>query len=153
MKTEPIKFYRTRDDHGYCSNFARFPVTLDGFEWPTSEHYFQAKKFHDPAIQEKIRQAATPSIAASMGRDRAHPLREDWESVKDEVMYQVVRAKFTQHLSIRRRLFETGGAELIEHTYNDRYWGDGGDGSGLNMLGKILMKVRHELMDEEFSKT
>jgi predicted NAD-dependent protein-ADP-ribosyltransferase YbiA (DUF1768 family) len=34
---------------------------------------------------------------------------------------------------------------IIEHTKNDNYWADGGDGSGKNMLGKILMEIRDEL--------
>jgi predicted NAD-dependent protein-ADP-ribosyltransferase YbiA (DUF1768 family) len=40
---------------------------------------------------------------------------------------------------------ETGDATLIEHTANDSYWADGGDGSGKNMLGIILMEVRNKL--------
>ena len=39
----------------------------------------------------------------------------------------------------------SGDAKLVEHTENDSYWGDGGDGSGRNMLGQILMQVRDEL--------
>jgi predicted NAD-dependent protein-ADP-ribosyltransferase YbiA (DUF1768 family) len=35
--------------------------------------------------------------------------------------------------------------QIVEHTENDRYWGDGGDGSGKNRLGQILMRVREEL--------
>ncbi len=31
----------------------------------------------------------------------------------------------------------------------DSYWGDGGDGSGKNMLGKILMRVRDELRGQQ----
>ena len=34
---------------------------------------------------------------------------------------------------------------LVEHTGKDAYWGDGGDGSGVNRLGGILMRVREEL--------
>jgi hypothetical protein len=34
---------------------------------------------------------------------------------------------------------------LVEHTENDSYWADGGDSSGKNMLGKILMEVRDVL--------
>ncbi len=60
-------------------------------------------------------------------------------------MFKAVRAKFTQHPDLRARLLATGNAELVEHTKNDAYWGDGGDGTGENMLGKILMKVREEL--------
>ena len=45
-------------------------------------------------------------------------------------------------------LMGTGDAKLVEHTENDDYWGDGGDGSGKNMLGQILMRIRAELEDE-----
>ena len=36
-------------------------------------------------------------------------------------------------------------ALLIEHRARDAYWGDGGDGHGLNRLGALLMRVRGEL--------
>jgi N-glycosidase YbiA len=36
------------------------------------------------------------------------------------------------------------GAQLVEHTANDSYWGDGGDGSGRNRLGALLEQVRAE---------
>jgi len=60
-------------------------------------------------------------------------------------MYRVVRAKFSQHGGLRVLLLSTGDAELVEHTANDRYWADGGDGSGRNMLGCILMLVREDM--------
>ena len=83
--------------------------------------------------------------AAELGRERHRPLRPDWEAVKDDVMRVAVRAKFTQHEELRELLLSTGDEALVEHTTNDAYWGDGGDGSGKNMLGKILMEVRAEL--------
>jgi N-glycosidase YbiA len=46
---------------------------------------------------------------------------------------------------LREILVATGNASIIEHTENDSYWGDGGDGSGPNMLGRILMEIREEL--------
>jgi predicted NAD-dependent protein-ADP-ribosyltransferase YbiA (DUF1768 family) len=42
-------------------------------------------------------------------------------------------------------LLETGNKTLVEHTTRDKYWGDGGDGKGKNMLGKMLMIIRDEL--------
>ena len=83
-------------------------------------------------------------IAARMGRDRKKKLRREWESVKVAVMTEAVRAKFTQHDELRTILLATGDAKLVEHTANDDYWGDGGDGSGKNMLGQVLMRVRAE---------
>lgn len=84
-----------------------------------------------------------------MGRDRTRRLRPDWEAVKEDIMREAVTAKFTQHADLRRLLLETGDAELVEHTENDRYWADGGDGSGLNRLGAILMEVREKLKQME----
>jgi ribA/ribD-fused uncharacterized protein len=60
-------------------------------------------------------------------------------------MLEAVRAKFTQHDGLKAILLGTGDARIVEHTTNDAYWGDGGDGSGENRLGQILMHVREEL--------
>jgi ribA/ribD-fused uncharacterized protein len=147
METTIINFYSTRDAYGCFANFSRHPVTLDGKVWPTSEHFFQAMKFHPHRLDlvEEIRKARTPGDAARAGRDRKKPLRKDWESVKYDVMYRVVLTKFKQHERLRKILLGTKDAGLVEHTKNDSYWGDGGDGSGKNMLGQILMRIRVEL--------
>lgn len=142
---ETIRFYSVGDDWGEFSNFADFPITLDGKLWPTSEHYFQAQKFKEAKLRERIRRANTPALAARAGRSRKNPLRRDWDSAKDQVMREAVRAKFTQHPALRELLLSTGDAVLVEHTENDAYWGDGGDGRGKNRLGRILMQVREEL--------
>lgn len=140
-----IKFYKTKEPFGEFSNFAAFPINLDGKTWPTTEHYFQAKKFSDESYQEKIRLEPSPMIAARLGRSRKFPIRPDWEAVKDDVMRAAVTAKIKQHEVLKALLRSTVDAELIEHTVNDRYWADGGDGTGKNMLGKILMEVRAEI--------
>ena len=140
-----IKFYKVQEEFGCFSNFAAYPIELDGKIWPTSEHYFQAQKFAGTEFEEEIRRVKSPMIAARMGRERSKPLRADWERVKDEVMRRAVLAKFTQHETLRDILLATGDAVLVEHTRNDSYWGDGGDGRGKNMLGHILVSVREEL--------
>ena len=60
-------------------------------------------------------------------------------------MYRGCMAKFSQHPDMWAVLDGTADAELVEHTKNDRYWGDGGNGSGRNQLGQTLMRVREEL--------
>jgi ribA/ribD-fused uncharacterized protein len=143
-----INFYQVTDDYGAFSNFARYRVFVGGKTWPTSEHYFQAQKYAGTPREEEVRRAKTPREAAELGRSRRHPLRKDWESVKDDVMREAVLAKFTQHAELRELLLSTGDATLVEHTEKDSYWGDGGDGSGKNMLGRILMEVREKLRQE-----
>jgi len=140
-----INFYGVYDDYGCFSNFAPYPIKLKGQTWPTSEHYFQAQKFAGTEMEGKIRKAKNPMKAANMGRNRRIKLRRDWEKVKDSIMKDAVMAKFKQHEEIRITLLQTGDRKLVEHTSNDTYWGDGGDGKGRNMLGKILMQVREEL--------
>lgn len=142
---DTIRFYRPSEDYGEFSNFSPHRIHLDGKSWPTSEHYFQAQKFHDPAYRERIRTARSPMDAANLGRDRKQKLRPDWESMKVEVMRNAVRAKFSQHAELTALLLATGDAKLVEHTANDAYWGDGGDGRGRNMLGQVLMQVREAL--------
>ena len=147
-----INFYSVSDEYGEFSNFAAYSIKLKGKRWPTSEHYFQGQKFQDAGHREAVRKAKTPMIAARLGRDRKKKLRRDWESIKDNVMREAVMAKFTQHDDLREVLLATGEAKLVENTTNDAYWGDGGDGSGKNMLGRILMEVRDKLRKQRLEK-
>ena len=88
-------------------------------------------------------------LAAQLGRSRKVKLRLDWEKVKDSVMLDAVRAKFNQYDELKELLLSTGDAKIVEHTANDSYWGDGGDGKGKNRLGQILMLVRRELREKD----
>ncbi|MFT6334826.1 MAG: ribA/ribD-fused uncharacterized protein [Halioglobus sp.] len=143
MKT--IKFYRTGDAYGCFSNFSAHSITIDRVEWRTSEHYFQAMKFLDPKLQNKAREINSPMDVARFGRDRSLPLRPDWDIVKDDIMGQAVFAKVIQNQEMFDTLLSTGNDHLVEHTQNDFYWADGGDGTGKNMLGIILMEVREAI--------
>src|SRR5437660_406335 len=102
-----IHFYTTSGAYGCFSNFSRHPVYLAGKRWRTTEHFFQAQKFHGTTHEEAVRQCQTPKQAAEMGRSRKLPLRRDWEGVKDQVMLEAVRAKFTQHKDLRAVLLGT----------------------------------------------
>lgn len=147
--TDSIKFYSTGDEYGEFSNFAGYPIRIGKATWPTSEHYFQAMKFKLKSDQEEIRKANSPMLAARMGRDRKRTLRKDWESAKVNIMREALIAKFTQHEDLRELLLGTGDSKIIEHTTNDDYWGDGGDGRGKNMLGRLLMEVRTKLRTQK----
>jgi endogenous inhibitor of DNA gyrase (YacG/DUF329 family) len=60
-------------------------------------------------------------------------------------MRRVLRAKFDQNPHLKTQLVSTGRAYLNEHNPQigrDRFWSDNNDGSGLNMLGKLLMELR-----------
>ncbi len=140
-----IYFYRISDEYGCFSNFSHHGFELDNKWWMTSEHYFQAQKFHATKYEEEIRLLDNPMKAAEMGRNRNLPLREDWEEVKDDIMRKAVLAKFSQNTEIKEKLLETGEETIVEKTTNDYYWGCGTNGTGKNMLGIILMETREHL--------
>lgn len=140
-----IRFYETNKAYGCFSNFSRHAITVDGRPWATAEHFFQAAKFTAVADVDAVRDAATPFKAAQIGRERGRSLRPDWPAVRNDIMLTALRAKFSQHADLGRILASTRGARLVEHTANDSYWGDGGDGQGSNMLGRLLEQVRAEL--------
>ena len=120
-------------------------MRIDGELWPTTEHYFQAQKFAGTQHEGEIRAAASPRVAARMGRSRKRPLRSDWESVKDGLMLKAVREKVRQHADVRAALVGTGEERIVEASKTDGYWGTGEDGKGRNRLGEVLMKVRAAL--------
>ncbi len=140
-----IKFYEAENPYGYFSNFALYPLELKDKIWPSSEHFYQAQKVAGTDWEEKIRLCATPQEAFDMTRLPEFPERTDWVEVKDDVMYEAVFAKFTQHEDLHQKLLESGDATLIEDLPVDYYWGCGGDGTGKNMLGKTLMAIRKVL--------
>ncbi|WP_167958740.1 NADAR family protein [Anaerosporobacter faecicola] len=144
-----IYFYKISDEYGCFSNFSHYGFELNGKWWMTSEHYFQAQKFHGTMYEEEIRLLDNPMKVAEMGRNRDLPLREDWESVKDDIMRKAVLTKFQQNYDIRKILLATGDVLIVEKTTNDYYWGCGNKGDGKNMLGHILMEVR-EILIEDF---
>ncbi len=144
--SEPtLYFYSVREPFGEFSNFSPHGIELDGQWWPTTEHYFQAQKFEDAAYRDKIRAASVPKRAADLGRSRAHPLRTDWEQVKDDVMRRAVLVKFQTHPALRDLLLSTGNKPIVENAPGDYYWGCGKDGTGQNRLGQILVQVRETL--------
>lgn len=140
-----IFFYTKTDAFGEFSNFSKHGIEVDGVWWPTVEHYFQAQKFEDKGYQEKIRTAHTSKQAAELGRSRKVPIRDDWETVKDEVMFSAVLKKFKTHQSLLALLLSTGDQDIVENAPGDYYWGIGKNGTGHNKLGKILVSVRQQL--------
>jgi len=144
-----ILFYKIKEPYGEFSNFSPHPITVNGKIYSTTESYFQAQKFAGTEHEEAVRLCKGPRAAAEMGRRRDLPLRADWEQVKEEIMREALWAKIEQYPRIKDLLLSTGDNELVEHTANDSYWADGGDGSGKNRLGVIWMKIRADLQSTD----
>ena len=144
----PILFYRRDEPYFEFTNFAEYPIVVDGLQYPTSEHYFQSQKLIGTPFVAHICQLPTARQAFEFPRQpHVSPwTRRDWQTVKEDVMYRALVAKFQQHRELQFMLLSTGDRKLVEHSPYDSYWGDGPDGKGLNRLGELLMRVRELLV-------
>ena len=130
-------------EYRFLSNFFASSVVLDGEEYPSVEHAYQAAKTLVHSEQQQIKLAETPGKAKRLGRRVT--LRSDWENVKIDVMARLVKQKFVSHSELTTKLLATGEAYLVEfNNWHDSFWGCS-DGYGENHLGQILMQTRNEL--------
>ena len=139
------------NQYEFMSNFYNAPVTYDGLTYRNNEAEFQAQKLANKEERKKYCEYS-PSKAKLEGRNCK--LRKDWEDIKYQVMYDIVKVKFSQNENLKQLLLDTGNEELIEgNWWHDNCWGDCScerckDIKGQNNLGKILMRVREELRNE-----
>jgi len=141
-----IKFYRTRDPHGYLGNYYRARMFMYGRWWNWNEAPYQSAKTIVQAEKDAIWEATKANDTRLLGQKVT--MRPDWDQVKRSVMKECCMAKFLQHSELRKQLIETGTEELIEDSPVDWYWGCGKDGTGQNVLGQVLMEIRTELQGE-----
>jgi ribA/ribD-fused uncharacterized protein len=137
--------------YGFLSNFYPARITYDigvvGITEPvtglTLEHVYQACKARTREGALRVLAAETAGKAKAKGRDIA--LRVDWtEEKRIQVMTDLLRLKF-EIPGLRKQLLDTRSAWLVEgNTWNDTFWGVC-RGKGKNMLGLLLMQVRHEI--------
>lgn len=129
----------------FLSNFYLIPIEYEGVIYRSVEHAFQAAKTLDSKQRNIFRQCTTPADAKYCGR--LIKLREDWENVKDDIMYELVKQKFN-NIELKDKLVATGNNLIIEgNNHGDCYWGVCNN-VGENHLGKILMRVRNEIKIE-----
>lgn len=137
----------------FLSNFHPCVVIFEGINYPTTEHAYQAAKSLDWHDRNHIAALPTPGLAKRAGR--RIEIRKDWEDVKLSVMEKILRTKFNsswkatdEQRTLAKKLRETGSRTLVEgNTWGDTFWGVC-NGKGENHLGRLLMNVRHSLIEE-----
>lgn len=144
---DAIYFSRTDFTQDF-GTWSKHPFVLEGKEWPSVEHYFQAMKFADESYQEKIRCAEHPKQARKLGRKRFKKIRTDWRQVKVVYMTRALYTKCKTYPDIARQLLQTNDKKLVENSLYDYFWGCGRDRRGENMYGQVLMNVRSKLREE-----
>lgn len=150
----PLFFYKSFKNGPTAgfSNFSQHSVYLRRFNetFGTAEAAFNA--FKDPTNKKYIASlahATNPFIAKDLSKHCN--LRDDWYERRQEFMTEVIYAKIQQHEDFREKLINSCLRPIIHHTRNDRFWGDGPNSVGKNILGKILVNIRHKLLKDMIS--
>ncbi|MCM1230243.1 MAG: NADAR family protein [Ruminococcus flavefaciens] len=111
-----------------------------GLEYSSVEAAFQSMKTLDYDQRVKFCHY-TPTIAKRVGRHIA--LRDDWDQIRDAVMWTCLVQKFEQHPDLVEKLIGTKTNMIIEgNSWGDCYWGVC-NGVGENRLGYMLMQIRN----------
>ncbi|MFA5617271.1 MAG: NADAR family protein [Syntrophorhabdaceae bacterium] len=141
-----------KNEYRFLSNFwvLKNPIEIEGFVFDSSEAAYQAMKTLDAVTRGKF-QELTPSESKKFGKTLQ--IREDWNEIKIQIMEKIVQEKFHKNPEIAQKLIETYPQQLVEgNWWGDTFWGvDIKSHSGQNHLGKILMKIRGEIMQKEMS--
>ena len=145
LNGDEIRFYHSDQTWGEFSNLSPHSIFVDGINWQTVEHYYQAQKFIDTDLKEKIRLSKTPTLAKITATEMINSRRDNWVELKESVMLKALRGKFAQHPELAKLLLSTSQKRIVESTSNDAFWGESLDGIGQNRLGESLMLVRTEL--------
>ena len=151
-----------RDEFFFLSNFYEAPVTIEyenrKFALPTGEHLFQGMKIaaalnpkDNVSALQRLEQAPTPGKAKYWGRS----IRIDvplWDSMSLRCMRRTLELKFSQHPDLMEKLLNTGDMVLVEYNdWKDTLWGvDQKTRNGKNQLGKLLMELRQNAMNNSF---
>jgi len=138
-----MSVYGFQGKYRFLSNFWPAKVHYEGMEYNSVEHAYQAAKTLDKQARLRIRNLRKPGEAKREGQKVE--MRGDWEQVKVNVMYFLVREKFSRNSRLKDQLLATKDQYLEEtNHWGDTFWGVC-KGRGQNMLGQILMEVRDEL--------
>lgn len=137
------------------SNFYPAEFVIDGQKFNCSEQYFmwsKAKFFGDEEIAKQILDATEPIIQKKLGRKVAKFDADKWMEVCKDVMYQAVKAKFTQNEDLKNIILKYKGKTFVEASPYDGIWGvklaeddpridDEKNWNGLNLLGQVLTEL------------
>jgi ribA/ribD-fused uncharacterized protein len=138
-----IRFYTPK--YTVFNNFSAHATEFEGILYPTSEHAYQAAKCTNPAGKSAIQQARSPREAKKLANVTYASDRDPkWDEKKVSVMESILRTKLEQHAEAREALDETKNEDIVEDSPVDYFWGEGADGTGKNMLGKLWMKIRDD---------
>ena len=123
-------------------------IVYDGITYPSTENFYQAMKYQDKEIRAYV---ATLKPHKTKAYSRANKMTSlVFEEKKLQIMEYSQKQKYSKE-PFKSKLLATGDALLEEgNWWGDKFWGvDIKTRQGENHLGRIIMKIRDQLKQEE----
>lgn len=141
-----------KDEHGWLSNFWHVVIMYDSIRYTSVEHFYQAMKFLERELRRLIASQTYPGQAKRLARELKDRMRPEWNQISLVVMEYGLRCKFGDH-HLAAKLILTHPQPLVEGNYwHDNFYGNCfcqkcAHIEGQNLLGRLLMKLRTELVE------
>ena len=154
-----VCFHNENEENGYLSNWYPSTFSINGIRYSSMEQYMMYCKavcFKDDKIVNLFFATEDCAKIKAFGRNVTGYVEYMWNGVRQIIVYEGLKAKFSQNAELKRQLVDTGDAVLAECAVRDQIWGIGlsmGDPNscersklkGNNLLGYALMLVREQL--------
>ena len=135
----------TNGNYKCFSNFYPCTFTYKDHQFNCSEQAFMWMKaitFNDTVIANKILLESDPKKIKALGREVHNYDDNIWNDKRYEIMLEVNIAKYMCNEKLKNILLNTREAYLYEDSPFDYIWGIGKNGTGKNLLGRVLMEIR-----------
>lgn len=157
---EVVCFHNPDEENGYLSNWYLSEFCVENIMFSSMEQYMMYKKatvFHDEIIARKILEQDNVAEIKKLGRSVSGYNDSYWNGVRQIIVYNGLKEKFSQGMELKSRLLDTGQAIIAECAVRDRIWGIGWSmkaperlepekWKGYNLLGYTLMMVREHIV-------
>lgn len=140
-------YFNADDKNEPFSNFFPAPINIGNTTYKTSEHYFLSQMFYNEVPEITSAETAEKALEKANKKYETMPIhfQNDWENRRrNTTMLDGMTRKFQTHPNLRKMLIDTDDKKIVARS-KDNYWGDGGNGTGQNMLGQMLETIRKEL--------
>ena len=155
---EIICFHNPDEENGYLGNWYLSEFEVNGIKFSSMEQFMMYRKalcFQDVETAYKILGTDDVAKIKKLGREVRGYNENVWNGVRQIIVYEGLKAKFSQNEELKEKLSGTEDAVLAECAVKDQIWGIGlsmkdenrfdlDKWKGQNLLGYALMMVREQ---------
>ena len=146
IKLHRLQYKTIRYECGW-SRYSEHPVKYKNVTYQTSETALLAQKY--PAVASKIKNLSAVKALTYIKHNQTGLVIHNWNKKRHDLLLDIYKSKLTQYPYMKRKLLDSGFRNIILCARGNYHWPDG---SGNNVCGEILKKIRHEAQ-QGFKKT